>query len=77
MVPFYSGGYFFGYWFVHNICHIDPKWTISLAKVFGSGSICLWSFLLGGNILGLLSAFSSYPLFKYIFVRMAQRAATR
>lgn len=70
MIPFFSFDYAFGYWFVHIILDWHPNWTISLAKIFGSGSICLWSFLIGGNVLGLISALVSYPILKRTFTKM-------
>lgn len=75
MIPFYTGGYFFGYWLLHVVLDIHPMWSVSLAKIFGSGNICVWSFLIGGNVLGLISAFVSYPLFKRMFTQMAARRA--
>lgn len=70
MIPFYSLDYFFGHWLVHNIMGWNPTMVISIAKVFGLGNICLWSFLIGGNILGILVAFLFYPLVKFIFNRL-------
>ncbi len=75
MIPFYSGGYFFGYWLIHVVFNLHPRWTVSLAKILGSGKICLWSFLIGGNVLGLISAFISYPLLKRAFTKMIARRA--
>ncbi len=46
MIPFFSLDYAFGYWFVHNFIGWNPGWTLSLTKIFGSGSICLWSFFI-------------------------------
>lgn len=60
MIPFYSLDYSFGYWLLHSALELKPTWTLSLAKVFGSGTICIWSFLAGGNILGLIGALICY-----------------
>jgi uncharacterized protein (DUF2062 family) len=69
MVPLYSLDYFFGYWLIHHFFGYSPMWNISLQKVFGSGSICVWSFIIGGNVLGIIAAGISYPLFYFIFSR--------
>lgn len=61
MIPFFSLDYFFGHWLVHSCMGWEPSWVISLAKVFGEGSICLWSFLIGGNVLGIIAGVLSYP----------------
>ena len=76
MVPFFSLDYFFGYWFVHSVCHLNPSWTISLTKFFGNGTICLWSFLVGGNILGIIGGLLSYPIMLFIFQRVSKRFNT-
>lgn len=67
MLPFYSFDYAFGYWFVHSIMGCSPTWHFSLVKLFGSGNICVWSFLVGGNIIGLLFALISYPIAHRLF----------
>lgn len=69
MIPLYSFDYAFGYWLVHQVIGWTPTWSISLHKIFGSGSICVWSFLIGGNVLGLLAAGIGYPLARMIFGR--------
>jgi len=73
MIPFFSFDYAFGYWLVHNVIGWEPTWVISLAKLFGSGTICLWSFLIGGNVLGIASALICYPIMSVIFKNLAQR----
>lgn len=70
MIPFFSLDYAFGYWLVHKLIGWEPTWSISLAKIFGSGSVCLWSFFIGGNILGIVGALLSYPLLRLFFQRM-------
>lgn len=75
MIPFFSFDYAFGYWFVHKIIGWNPTWTVSLAKIFGSGTVCLWSFFIGGNILGIAAACASYPLLYLFFSRMQARLA--
>ena len=77
MIPFFSGDYAFGYWFTHYILGWHPTWVISLEKIFGSGSICLWSFLIGGNILGILCGLISYPIMIPIFKRWQKKQLCR
>lgn len=72
MIPFFSFDYAFGYWFLHSMLGINPSWTLSLAKIFGSGKICVWSFLIGGNVLGVASALLCYPVVKKIFGNLAK-----
>jgi len=73
MAFFFPFGYFFGYWFVHTFLGWNPAWTISLAKIFGSGKICLWSFFIGGNLIGVVSALVFYPLMYVIFKKISER----
>ncbi|KKQ10852.1 MAG: hypothetical protein US22_C0051G0006 [candidate division TM6 bacterium GW2011_GWF2_36_6] len=70
LIPFYSTDYFFGYWLVHHVLGWNPDFGISLANVFGSGKICLVSFLVGGNVLGLAAALISYPFASLLFKRL-------
>lgn len=76
MVPFFTLDYFFGYWLIHTFLGINPGWSISLAKIFGSGEICVWSFLIGGNILGIIVAFLSYPFVKLFFRKLLTKPGT-
>ncbi|MBU4270167.1 DUF2062 domain-containing protein [Candidatus Dependentiae bacterium] len=73
MVAFYSFDYFFGYWLIHTFLGFNPTWTISLARIFGSGKICIWSFLVGGNILGLLFAFAFYTPVYFLFKGLVKK----
>ncbi|MFH1461596.1 MAG: DUF2062 domain-containing protein [bacterium] len=66
MIPFYTFDYTFGYWFLHKFIGFNPGWSIPLAKIFGSGKICVWSFFIGGNLLGIGIALLSYPFVKII-----------
>jgi uncharacterized protein len=76
IVPFYSCDYAFGHWLLHSALKIHPTWSITLSKLFGSGTICVWSFLVGGNILGVLAAIAAYPLARLLFNRIAQASNT-
>lgn len=71
MAPFFTTDYFFGYWLIHSFFELHPTWVVTLPKVFGSGTICLWSFLVGGNTLGLLAAVIMYPVAMVIFKKLA------
>lgn len=70
LLPVYSADYFFGHWLVHKILGCNPDFVISLAKVFGSGKICIVSFIVGGNVLGLAAALISYPFVILLFKRL-------
>ncbi len=76
-IPFYSFDYAFGYWFVHSLLGWNPSLVISLAKLFGSGEICLWSFFIGGNVLGIISALIAYPIATKFFNRLAKNHAAQ
>lgn len=74
LIPFYSTDYFFGYWLIHDVFGWNPDFSISLAKVFGSGKICITSFLIGGNVLGVVSALLCYPLMLLLFTRLSRHS---
>ena len=71
MVFFYTFGYFFGYWFTHSFLGWNPSWSISLVKIFGVGKLCLWSYLIGGTLLGVLCALVFYPLMYLLFKKVS------
>ena len=73
MIPFFSFEYAFGYWVVHHFLGWHPGWVISLEKIFGSGNICLWSFFIGGNILGIFASLISYPLVSVMFKKLSTK----
>lgn len=62
MIPCYFGGYWVGHWIVHGLLGYGPLWEISLSPFLGSGNICLWSFFIGGNVLGIAAGLISYPI---------------
>ncbi len=76
MIPMYSFDYALGYWLTHTVMGWEPTWIVPLAsltswipaigatlsKSLGSGSLCVWSFLIGGNVAGIVSAGICYPL---------------
>lgn len=75
-IPIYGADYFFGYWLTHTILHADlnflnPWWLINF-HIFCQNKIgiplpCMWSFLIGGNVLGIITSIALYPLCKYMF----------
>ncbi|MFH1831507.1 MAG: DUF2062 domain-containing protein [bacterium] len=73
MVPVFAGEYVFGHWLVHSFLHMNPTWTLSLGKIFGSGSVCLWSFFIGCNILGIVLAVLAYPVIYMVFKKISGR----
>jgi uncharacterized protein (DUF2062 family) len=50
-------------WFASYFSY-NPHWEKSLFKIFGPGKICVWSFLIGGNVLGIIGAFVTYGLMR-------------
>jgi len=72
-LPFFAFDYSFGYWFVHSFLGWEPSFVISLERIFGSGEVCIWSFLIGGNILGIVCAILSYPVMLLIFKSLSDR----
>ena len=71
MVPFYSFDYAVGYWIIHSLLDISPtstanfgQWALhipcigqTLSNLLGSKGLCLWSFFVGGNLVGIVAAF--------------------
>ena len=60
MIPCYMLDYKVGVWIVENYLKYNPGWTISLEKIFESGKIDLWSFFVGGNVVGIVGAVATY-----------------
>ncbi|MCK4517171.1 DUF2062 domain-containing protein [Candidatus Babeliales bacterium] len=67
-IPFYAADYSFGYWFTHSFLGLNPAWAFSFERFLGSSKICLWSFFIGGNVLGILFAIICYPLVLRLFL---------
>lgn len=79
LVPIYTADYFFGRWLFVSCLNIDfitynPQWMSYIHNFFeqrlGLARPCVWSFLLGGNILGILTSILLYPIMRYIFSKM-------
>lgn len=82
MIPIAIFDYAFGAWFVHTVLALDlspfnPAWMIwlnskigpYLAPYLGTKTLCLWCFLIGGNIIALVIATASYPFFKKLALK--------
>lgn len=77
MIPVYGSDYIFGHWLIHSVCNIhptNPAWMISLngflEQTLGMPHFCLWSFLIGGNLLGIMLAAMLYPIMKPLFSKL-------
>jgi len=59
---------------------INPAWMAPvnnfIAKHTGISGISIWSFFIGGNLLGLLLSVMLYPVVKLIFKRLSKNANT-
>jgi len=81
MVPVYSADYVFGEWFLRKIIglnplSLNPSWMSPLnsfiCKYTGISGISFWSFMIGGNLLGLIISVMLYPVVKRIFKRLSR-----
>jgi len=80
MVPLYSTNYFFGEIFLQkvlglNTLSLNPVWMEPVNNLIcnyvGISGISFWSFIIGGNLLGLLISVILYPIVRFIFERMS------
>ena len=69
MIPFYSFDYVFGYWITHDLLKLTLPWQLSLGNLFGLGKVCVISFFIGGNLLGIVFAYISYFICKRVLNR--------
>lgn len=76
MIPVYGADYALGYWLVYkvfnlNIYHYNPWWMYSINNLcegtLGIAKPCIWSFLIGGNLLGIGLSLLLYPIMKKVF----------
>lgn len=81
-IPVYTADYIFGYWIVHtifcwNLEGYTFEWMNALSlyveQMLGLSSPCFWSFLIGGNILGIITSIALYPAMQYLFSRLLQQ----
>lgn len=77
LIPVYGLDYWVGYNLVYKVLQLDlswinPWWMHSIQffceKNLGIAKPCIWSFLIGGNLLGIGLALLLYPLMKRIFM---------
>lgn len=85
MLPIYSIDYFFGNWvfklFGVNPLMFNPCWMDRFNNIVfeytGVSGISFWSFMVGGNLLGLLISVSLYPVVRLVFEKMAEAVKLR
>lgn len=79
MVPVYAADYLCGNTvcytiFGHNFIAYNPLWmgwlNTKIAQYLGLSEISLYSFLIGGNVLGIAFAIMSYPIVRYFFSKV-------
>jgi uncharacterized protein (DUF2062 family) len=85
MIPIYMSGYIAGHWVLHsyfnlNVFIYNPWWMQPINSFLhtniGISNISFWAFLIGGNIIGIILAFLTYPLMHRIFKKLSiQRPA--
>lgn len=61
-IPFFTLDYIFGYWLLHTCLGMNPTWQLPLWPIAQEQTICVWSFFIGGNILGIIAFLLSYPM---------------
>lgn len=73
----YGLDYAVGYWLVHQVAGvspINPAWmnfiNNFLQQKIACGHFCLWSFLIGGNLLGIVTSVMLYPILKSIVIQL-------
>lgn len=78
LVPVYASGYGLGYWLVHHLLQIPQAYLQFPGTTYfgtlwethlGVSQPCVWSFLIGGNILGIVAAMAIYPVMLRFFER--------
>lgn len=78
-IPVYALDYLIGYWIVHDIAVLElqnPSW-MAWIEYFIQNNLnlpkpCLWSFLIGGNVLGILTSIVAYPIALKLFTFLAR-----
>jgi len=79
LIPCSLAAYGVGDFFLKTVCRLDPlalnpSWMSflngPLFKVTGIKGLSFWSFMVGGNLLGLLAGAMLYPILKHIFSRL-------
>lgn len=82
MIPCHTAGYVVGEFFLGTICRVDslalnPSWMSivnePLFRYTGINGVSFWSFMIGGNLLGIALGAMLYPVFKRMFNRLSAR----
>lgn len=85
-VPIYTTDYVFGYWLVHRVfgadlSSFDFSWMSYINNFFehtlGLSRPCFWSFMIGGNLLGILTSIVLYPFLVSLFTRLVNMQDTQ
>jgi uncharacterized protein (DUF2062 family) len=78
-LPVYASDYACGVWLLERLGYADqfasnPTWVVYLNEylttTLGMPQVSFWTFMLGGNVLGLFVALCVYPLAKIVIVRV-------
>lgn len=77
MVPVHGAGYFFGEFIFYTLGINSKAWNPAWVEMLNAKittyvpipSISFWSFMVGGNLLGILIAGMLYPILKFIVLR--------
>jgi uncharacterized protein (DUF2062 family) len=81
-IPIYVADYLFGYWLIHDVFAIEhllytPEWLQSteqfLHAKLGIPIPSFWSFLIGGNALGIITSLVLYPVSKRFFTGILKK----
>ena len=81
-IPVYTADYIFGHWLVHSLFRLNvdsftPRWmdaiSLFLEQKLGLPRPCFWSFLIGGNILGIIISIALYPGMQRLFKNLIQQ----
>lgn len=81
-LPIYGIDYVFGEWLLKKVGGLDtlsmnPSWMSSLNDVLhvhlGLSNVSFWSFMIGGNVLGIVISVGMYPLIKRIFIKFVEQ----
>jgi uncharacterized protein (DUF2062 family) len=77
MIPVYASGYICGEWILHDMLHIDtmvynPAWVTHFNDIVsyytGFGHISFLSFMVGGNLLGIIGGLLAYCVAKIVLM---------
>jgi len=85
MIPVYSTNYIFGDWLLKffglDPLALNPSWMGSInnlmAKYTGLSGLSFWSFMIGGNLLGLVISVILYPVVTVVFKRISRQIYTK